>query len=93
MSFADRLWIETIASSAWAIFEDGFDLSDVPQLLDQLADIVGQVDTLDEAAKRQAIGDALDYLLAENDGPGPDSLIDPLVSTVAKLWLIPYLPL
>jgi len=33
----------------------------------------------------------LDYLLDQNDGPGPDAVIDPLISIAAKRWLIPLI--
>ena len=86
----EREWIEKTAEEVWAIVGDGFQpIQAAPGLLSLIGTRVGEFGDLTLEERRAKVAAVAEYVLAESDGPGPDSLLDPLLLMAAKAWLIP----
>jgi len=83
--------IEEHASKLMEAFEDGFQWSDVFELVPNAMEIVQAVGDMTGAEKEESALGVIDYVIDETDTPWiPDDLTDPLLKKGAR-FMIPML--
>ena len=83
--------IQDHAEKVMELFADGFQWSDVLEVVPQVMEIVGAVEDMTGEEKKEAAEAILDYVIDETDFPWiPDSFVDPILKKGVRI-IIPML--